>query len=57
MLKKTLKSPLNCKDIEPVKTDIEVKLQFFGHLIQRTDALEKPLMLDKTEGKEGGGRR
>ena len=57
MLKKTLKSPLNCKDIEPVKTDIEVKLQFFGHLIQRTDALEKTLMLGGIGGKRRRGQQ
>ena len=33
---------------------LEVKLQYFGHLMQRTDSLEKPLMLGKIEG---GGRR
>ena len=35
------------------RTDVEVKLQYFGHLMQRTDSLEKTLMLGKIEG----GRR
>ena len=64
VLEKTLESPLDCKDIKSVnpkgnqpcifmkRTDTEVKLQFFGHLMQRTDSLEKTLMLEKTEGKE-----
>ena len=64
VLEKTLESPLDCKEIKSVnskgnqpcifieRTDTEVKLQFFGHLMQRTDSLEKTLMLGKTEGKE-----
>ena len=60
-----LKSPLDCKEIKPVhpkgdqswmffgRTDVEMKLQFFGHMMWRTDSLEKTLMLGKTEG----GRR
>ena len=36
---------------------LKLKVQYFFHLMQRTDSLEKPLMLEKTEGKEGGGRR
>ena len=37
---------------------LKLKLQYFGHLMWRTDSLEKTLMLEKTEGKkgEGGGR-
>ena len=65
MLEKTLESPLDCKEIQPVhpkrnqswiftgRTDAEAKLQYFGHLMQRTDSFEKTLML----GKIGGGRR
>ena len=34
-----------------------LKLQYFGHQIQRTDSLEKTLMLGKTEGKERGQQR
>ena len=63
MLEKTLDSPLDCKEIQPVhskgdqswvfigRTDAELKLQYFGHLIGRTDPLEKTLMLGKIEGK------
>ena len=36
---------------------IKLKLQHFGHLMQRTDSLEKTLMLDKTEGKRRGQQR
>ena len=35
---------------------LKLKLQYFGHLIQRTDSLEKTLMLRKTEGGEGDTR-
>ena len=38
VLEKTLESPLDCKEI-----------QYFGHLMQRTDSLEKTLILGKTE--------
>ena len=31
---------------------LKLKLQYFGHLVQRADSLEKTLMLGKTEGKE-----
>ena len=53
MLEKTLESPLDCKDIQPVcsKGDqpwvslegmmLKLKLQYFGHLMQRVDSLEK----------------
>ena len=63
MLKKTLKSPLDCKDIQLVQPKgdqswvftgglmLKLKLQYFGHLMQRTDSLEKTLMLGKIEGK------
>ena len=65
MLEKTLESPLDCKEIQPVhpKGDqswcsleglmLKLKLQYFGHLMGRTDLLEKTLMLGKIEG----GRR
>ena len=45
MLKKTLESPLDCK------------LQYFGHLMQRTDSLDKTLMLGKIEGRRRRGRQ
>ena len=52
VLKKTLESPLNCKKIKPVNPKeispeysleglmLKLKLQYFGHLMQRTDSLE-----------------
>ena len=64
-LEKTLESPLNCKEIQPVHPNeispeclleglmLILKLQYFGHLMWRTDSLEKTLMLGKIEG----GRR
>ena len=36
---------------------LNVKLQYFGHLMQRTDSLEKTLMLGKTEGRKRKGRQ
>ena len=63
VLEKTLKSPLDCKEIQPVhpkeispeysleRLILKLKLQYFGHLIQRTDSLEKTLMLGKIEGR------
>ena len=64
VLEKTLKSPLECRKIKPILMEISpeysleglmlmLKLQYFGHLMQRTDSLEKILMLGKIEG----GRR
>ena len=62
MLEKTLESPLDCKEIQPVhpkedqswvftgRTDAEaskLKLQYFGHLMRGADSLEKALMLGK----------
>ena len=64
VLEKTLESPLDCKEIQPVhpkgdqswvligRTEAEVKLQYFGHLMRRVDSLEKTLML---EGLGAGG--
>ena len=49
MLEKTLESPLDCKEIQPVLM-LKLKLQYFGHLMRRTDSLEKTLMLGKIEG-------
>ena len=39
------------------RTDVEVKLQYFGHLMQRVDLLEKTLMLGKIEGKRRRGQQ
>ena len=67
VLEKTLESPLDCKEIQPVhpkgdqswvfigKTDVELKLQYFGHLMRRADSFEKTLMLGKIEGRRRRG--
>ena len=67
MLEKTLESPLDCKETQPVHTEeinpeysleglmLKLKLQYFGHLMQRTDSFEKSLMLGKIEGRRGKG--
>ena len=67
VLEKTLESPLDYKESQPVhpkgnqswvfigKTD--VKRQYFGHLMWRTDSLEKTLMLGKIEGGRRGWQR
>ena len=36
---------------------LKLKLKYFGHLMQRTDSLEKTLLLGKTEGRRRGGQR
>ena len=36
---------------------LKLKLQYFGHLVQRTDSLEKTLMLGKIEGRKRRGRQ
>ena len=65
----TLESPLDCKEIQSVhskekqfwifigRTDDEAKLQHFGHLMRRTDSLEKILMLGKIIGGRRRGRQ
>ena len=62
VLEKTLESPLDSKEIQPVhpkeispeysseRLTLKLKLQYAGHLMRRTDSLEKILMLGKTEG-------
>ena len=66
VLEKTLESPLDCKEIQPVhpKRDpwcslegLMLKLQYFGHLMRRTDSFEKTLMLGKIEGGRRRGRQ
>ena len=68
VLEKTLESPLDCKEIQPVhpkdqswvfigRTDAEAKLQYFGHLMQRVDSLEKTLMLGGIGGRRRRGRQ
>ena len=68
MLEKTLESPLDCKEIQPVysKADqpwvfleglvLKQKLQYFGHLMRRVDSLEKTLMLGGIRGRRRRGR-
>ena len=66
VLEKTLESPLDCKEIQPAhpKGDqswvleglmLKLKLQYFRHLMQRADSLEKTLMLGKIEGRRRRG--
>ena len=69
VLEKTLESPLDCEELQPVlpkgdeswvfigRTDVEAKLQYFGHLMQRADSFEKTLMLGGIEGKRRRGRQ
>ena len=69
VLEKTLESTLDCKEIQPVhpkgdqswvfigRTDAEVKLQFFGHLMGRVDLIEKTLMLGGIGGRKRRGRQ
>ena len=68
VLEKTLESPLDCKEIQPVHSEgdqpwdflegmmLKLKLQYFGHLIQGTDSLEKSLMLGGIGGRRRRGR-
>ena len=67
VLENTLENPLDSKEIKPVIQKeinpeylfegliLKLKLQYFGHLMQRTDSLEKTLMLGKSEGKRRKG--
>ena len=65
-------SPLDCKEIQPVHPKalkeispgcsleglmLKPKLQYFGHLIQTADSLEKTLMLGKIEGRRRKGQQ
>ena len=55
VLEKTLERPLDCKEINPGISlegmTLKLKLQYFGHLMQRVDSLEKTLMLGGIEGR------
>ena len=63
VLEKTLESPLDCKEIQPVhsegdqpwdffgRTDAKAETPVFGHLMRRVDSLEKTLMLREIEGR------
>ena len=67
VLEKTLESPLDCKEIQPVlpkgdqswvfigRTDVEAEAPLLCHLMRRADSFEKTLMLDKTEGRRRMG--
>ena len=66
VLEKTLESPRGSnqsilKEISPdyslVGLMLKLKLQYFGHLMQRTDSLEKTLRLGKIEGRRRRGRQ
>ena len=69
MLEKTLESPLDYKEIQPVHLKesspeysfeglmLKLKLQYFGHLMRRTNSFEKILMLGKIEGGRRRGRQ
>ena len=66
VLEKTLESPLDCKEIQPVRPKgnqswvfmeglmLKVKLQYFDHLMQISDSLEKTWMLGRIEGRRRG---
>ena len=69
MLEKTLESPLDCKEIRLVHPKggqswvfidaeglmLKLKLQYFGHLMQRVDSLEKTLILGGIAGRRRRG--
>ena len=67
VLEKTLESPLDCKEIQPIhpKGDqswvfmegqmLKLELQYFGHLMRRADSFEKTVMLGKIEGRRRRG--
>ena len=69
MLEKTLESPLDCKEIQPVhpkgdqswvfvgRTDVEAETPILGHLMRRRDSFEKTLMLGGIEGRRRRGRQ
>ena len=69
VLEKTLESPLDCKEIQPVhsegdqpwdffgRNDAEAETPYFGHLMRRVDLLEKTLMLGGIGGRRRGQQR
>ena len=69
MLEKTLESPLDCSEVQPVHSKdispgcsleglmLKLKLQYFGYLMQRTDSLEKILLLGGIGGRRRKGRQ
>ena len=68
VLEKTLESPLDCKEIQPVDPKdqpwdflegmmLKLKLQYFGHFMRRVDSLEKTLILGRIGGRRRRGRQ
>ena len=69
VLEKTLASPLDCKEIQPVHSEeispgislegimLKLQLQYFGHLTRRVDSLEKTLTLGGIGGRRRRGRQ
>ena len=69
VLEKTLESPLDCKEIQPVhskgdqpwvffgRNDAKAETQYFGHLMRRVDSLEKTLMLRGITDRRRRGRQ
>ena len=69
VLDKTLESPLDCKEIQPVHSEgdqpwdilegmmLKLKLQYYGHLMRRVNSLEKTLMLGGIGGRRRRGRQ
>ena len=61
VLEKTLENPLDCKEISPGCSlegmMLKLKLQYFGHLMQRVDSLEKTLMLGGIGSRRKRGRQ
>ena len=69
VLDKSLESPLDCKEIQPVRSKgdqswvfigglmLKLKLQYFGHLMRRVDSLEKSLTLGVIGGRRRGRQR
>ena len=68
VLENTLENPLDCKEIQLIHPEgcpgcslerlmLKLKLQYFGHLMQRADSLEKTLMLGKIGGRRRRGDR
>ena len=65
VLEKTFESPLDSKEIQPVHPKgnqswglmLKLKLQYFGHLMRRTDSFEKTLMVGKIEGGKWRGKQ
>ena len=68
VLEKTLESPLDCKEIQPVhaqdqswvfigRTDVEAETPILGHLMRTADSFEKTLILGKIEGRRRRGQK